>query len=99
MIRQAIEYVGVFRSNVNRLKMLSPQYPKLYTEMNGDDFVVSTLVEFVYNGIRFNRHHIETTNLRWGSSKEWALNRINDAVGKCKSLAVPTEFDDVLGVV
>lgn len=101
-----IDRADTFRKKIYGLKEASPQYPKLYVVEASNEMFVSTLVEFVYNGVRFNRHHVESASNskdyskeRWEEIKQMAIDRLHESVKECLTKAVPCMFDDVLGII
>jgi hypothetical protein len=86
------------------LKQMSPKYPEVqkfvrYIFIQGkpvDQIWLTTIVEFVYNDIRFSRHHVESVICTFGNAERACRNRLMDACERTISNGVPCSFDDII---
>ena len=99
MWHEIIERAGLFTDRIALLKSKSPTYPSLYTETGFGQFWVSTMVEFIYNDVKYKRHHVEYGILGNTYKKENVIDRMKHAAALCQEKAVPMWKDEVVGVV
>jgi hypothetical protein len=99
MINKIIGEVDSFNDMVWRFENISPTFPNVYKELRGGEFYVSSMVEFVYNGVKYKRHHIESGILNDFTTEEMVIQRLNHAALLCQQKAVPMWKDEVVGVI
>jgi hypothetical protein len=107
MINEILDRNARFKKKVADLKEKAPDYPEILIEEEWTTiwgkpmkkFYATTMVSFVYNEIKFKRHHveeiIETPNIVNG--KVLVLEKIKSTAEMCIKHAIPCEYDDVVG--
>jgi hypothetical protein len=97
VISQALDYTAWFNADTKRLHGLSPVYPDIYQEMHKNgEFVASTLVHWQYEGVTYSRHHVERGFMTKPDIPTMVLRRLKEACEKCKTMAVPCQYDEIV---
>lgn len=107
MTQEVFQEMAVFQKAVAELKAKAPIYPKILIEERQEfewekwrtNYYATTMVEFVYNGIQFKRHHVEKITETENIGKQDALDRINHRAEECLKYAIPSPYDDVVGLI
>ena len=90
-----------FKHTIAHLKSIAPVYPEIEFFIWEGAIWGTTKVEFEYNGIRFSRHHVDSHHMSFhileSDIKERVRARISSAQEQTVQLAVPCQFDDVIG--
>jgi len=95
---ESLKYAEEFNYQTAQLKLLSPTYPEVYEMMVGNEYILTSMVEFVYNGVRFKRHHVERVIINPNTRKEWCKERLDHNAKLCIKYAIPIPQDDVIGI-
>lgn len=98
MITKILHDVDQFKSQINELKSKAPMYPKIHFEEKGNCLWATTMVKFTYNGVDYKRHHIESIVPNENVGINQLQGRLVDAAEMSIKLAVPCEFDDIIGL-
>ena len=95
MLKEILHDVKTFRSQIESLRSKAPMYPKIYFEDKGGCQWATTMVEFVYNGIRYKRHHVESIVPNKNVGTNELYGKLIKAAENCILFAVPYEFDEI----
>ena len=102
MINQILHENLEFQKRIAELKSIAPIYPKIafLTQTLGQMWATCK-VEYVYNGIKFSRHHVESLFIQPSENDMVTKDRLralmNASCQQTIDFAIPCQFDDVIG--
>jgi len=96
---QILDEFNAFEFRNSRFKKIAPMYPEIYSEkVDGNVINLTCWVEFVYNGIRFKRHHVESGIISEFYTEEQLRDRLEHEVALTKEKAAPCWLDEIIRV-
>ena len=98
MITKILHDVDQFKSQISELKSKAPMYPKIHFEEKGNCLWATTMVKFSYNGVDYKRHHVESIIPNENIGINELQSRLVEEAEMCIKMAVPCQFDDVIGL-
>ena len=99
MIAKILHDVECFNAQIDNLRDKSPFYPEVFLEEKGNVVWATTMVKFVYNGVEYKRHHVESIVITPTSPIEKLINMIKNNAELCIEYAIPYQKDEIIRVL